>query len=380
MKWSFKIARIAGIDVMIHWTFATLLFWLATANLIQGRGIVASALGLAFVLSIFGCVVLHEFGHALVARRFGIKTPDITLLPIGGVARLERIPEDPKQEFLIAIAGPLVNVVIALALGAALWLTSSLDLTTVSDGDWSGSGFWRSLLLVNVFLVLFNLIPAFPMDGGRVLRAILATNMDHVKATEIAANVGQAIAIGFGVIGLFSNWFLLFIALFIYIGAQSEAQMVLTRSLLEGVRVRDAMMTRFVAVGPHDPLSSVVEEILAGDQEDFPVVDDGHVLGILRKKEVIAAIAHGKPESEVAAAMQTDCLPVSEDDMLRDTLESMQQSACSTLPVFRDGRLVGLLTQANVAEWLMIQSAMHTADQRTQGPFGNSAPSMPLQR
>jgi len=380
MKWSFKLARIAGIDVMIHWTFAILLFWLATANLIQGKGIVASALGLAFVLAIFTCVVLHEFGHALVARRFGIKTPDITLLPIGGVARLERIPEDPKQEFLIAIAGPLVNVVIALILLAGLLLTGGFNLLTNPDQSWFGGGFWVSLLLVNIFLVVFNLIPAFPMDGGRVLRAILATNMSHVRATEIAANIGQVIAICFGVIGLFTNWFLIFIALFIYIGAQAEAHLVLTRSMLEGVRVRDAMMTRFVVVGPHDPVSVVVEELLAGDQQDFPVVEGDRVLGILRKNELIEAIANGKPESEVSSVMQTDCLPVSESDMLRDAFEAMQQAVCSTLPVYRDGRLVGLLTQANVAEWLMIQSAMHTAAERFKGYPDASAASIPMHR
>jgi Zn-dependent protease len=231
MKWSLKIARIAGIDVQVHWTFGILLFWLAAVNLASGKGATEAAWGIAFVLAIFGCVILHEFGHALIAKAFGIRTSDITLLPIGGVARLERMPEEPKQEFLIAIAGPAVNVAIAVLLTVIIWLSGGgiLPQSTVTP-----SSFWSSLLMVNVLLVVFNLIPAFPMDGGRILRAILAEYMDYVRATEIAANIGQFIAIGFGILGLFFNWFLLFIALFVYVGASAEAQMVVTRAMLSG--------------------------------------------------------------------------------------------------------------------------------------------------
>ncbi len=365
MKWSFKIARIAGIDVMVHWTFAILLFWLAAINLIEGKGIVEVSIGIFFVLAIFGCVILHEFGHALVAKRFGIKTPDITLLPIGGVARLERIPEDPRQEFLIAIAGPLVNVAIAVLLFIVLQLTGGFAI--LATWPVSGVSFWVSLLFVNVILVVFNLIPAFPMDGGRVLRAILASNMDYVRATEIAANIGQIIAIVFGILGFFYNWFLIFIALFIYLGAQGEAKMVLTRSMLAGIKVRDAMMTRFVTVAPDDPVSIVAEELLAGDQQDFPVVEGDQVLGILRKQELFEAISQGNLNSQVTSVMHSECSPVLESDLLQDTFEAMQRATCPTLPVLRDGRLVGLLTQTNIAEWLMIQSALHDALVRRDG-------------
>ena len=362
MKWSFKLVRIAGIDVKVHWTFAILLFWLAMASLVSGQGLTQAATGVAFVLAVFACVVLHEFGHALVARRFGIQTPDITLLPIGGVARLERMPEEPYQELLIAIAGPLVNVLIAIVLFAAIWLSGSLEL--LATAPTLGGNIWVSLLTVNVLLVVFNMIPAFPMDGGRVLRAVLAQNMNYVKATEIASNIGQIIAIGFGILGLFFNWFLIFIALFVYLGAQGEAQLVLTRSLLSDVRVRDAMMTRFVTVSPHDPVSAVVDELLAGDQQDFPVVEGERVAGILRKSELIKTIADGNYHALVETVMQTDCLPIDENDMLRDTFEAMQQSTCSTLPVMGNGRLVGLLTQSNIAEWLMIQSALQDSAER----------------
>lgn len=345
---------------MVHWTFAILLLWLGGSNLINGAGVYATAMGILFVLAILACVVLHEFGHALAAKRYGIKTPEITLLPIGGVAQLERIPEDPKQELIIALAGPMVNFVIAIALLAMLMMTGGLTqpetgLTAV------GANFGLSLLLVNVILAVFNMIPAFPMDGGRVLRAFLATQMSHVKATEIAANVGQIIAIGFGIFGLFYNWFFVFVALFIYVGAQGESQMVLTRSLLKGVKVRDAMMTRFVAVAPHDPLGIVVEELLAGDQIEFPVVDSGRLLGIVRKRELFQAISDGKITAPASSVMNTDCHPVADTDLLQRTFENMKLATCETLPVFRNDRLVGLLTQSNIAEWLMVQTAKRDA-------------------
>jgi len=355
MKWSFRLVRIAGIDVKVHWTFAMLLVWMATANMASGKSLAESALGIAFVLAIFGCVLLHEFGHALTARRFGIKTADITLLPIGGVARLERMPEDPKQEFLIAIAGPLVNVAIAAVL--FLLLAFSGGLKALPETLDVGAHFWYLLLSVNVVLVVFNMIPAFPMDGGRVLRSILARKMEYARATEIAANVGQIIAILFGILGFFFNWFLMFIALFVYLGAQAEAQMAFARVLLSGVRVRDAMMTRFVAVSPHDPLKIVVEHLLAGDQQDFPVVESQRVVGIVRRKELIQAITTGKVDAPIETIMQTDCAPVDENAPLRDTFEIMQQTACRAIPVIGNGRLVGLLTQDNIAEWMMIRTA-----------------------
>ncbi len=251
MKWSWKVGEVAGIGIFIHWTFPLIIGWVILNGVGQGETAPQLALAVALVLAIFVCVVLHELGHALTAKRFGVRTRDITLLPIGGVARLERIPEDPAQEFWIAIAGPAVNVVIAavlfmvvLALGGAWYFGFDLALTPVA--------FLENLLLINVFLVLFNLLPAFPMDGGRVLRAVIAHfSGDYVGATQIAANVGQMMAILFGIVGLFGGGpFLIFIALFVYLGAQEEAHMVQMRSLVRGVPVREAMMTRIRSLRP----------------------------------------------------------------------------------------------------------------------------------
>ena len=220
MKWSYKITRIAGTDVKIHLTFPLLLAFIAFSNL--NDGVAAATLGVVFVVLVFGCVLLHEFGHVFAARSFGIRTPDVTLYPIGGVARLERMPERPIQELIVALAGPAVNVAIAAVLAVVLL---ALGLS-VGFGGFSVGGFTSllaGLVAVNIWLVLFNMIPAFPMDGGRVLRALLAMRMTYARATRIAAKIGRALAVVAGVLGIFYSPMLVFIAIFIYMAAGQEA-------------------------------------------------------------------------------------------------------------------------------------------------------------
>jgi len=222
MPWSITIARVAGSEIRIHVTFLLLLAWLGIDYYVQG-GAAAALNGVLFILAVFACVVLHELGHAIAARRYGIATPDITLLPIGGLARLSRMPDKPSEEIVIAIAGPLVNVVIALVLFLAL--SAPFDARALSHIADPATGFLARLAGINVFLVLFNLIPAFPMDGGRVLRALLAFRLGRRRATEIAARIGQGLAFVFGFLGLFyGNPILVFIALFVWIGAGSVRQ------------------------------------------------------------------------------------------------------------------------------------------------------------
>ena len=372
MKWSWKLGTIAGIGVFVHWTFLILIGWIVLADVAAGlkanqspNSIAAEAVeGTLFIAAIFACIVLHELGHALTARRYGVRTQDITLLPIGGVARLERMPEDPVQEFWIAVAGPAVNVVIAGVLFITLRiLVGSISLLPIGDVTADAfqhlDEFLKNLLWVNLLLVGFNAIPAFPMDGGRVLRAILAHfSGDYVRATQAAASVGQLVAIGFGFIGLFgSNPFLIFIALFVYIGAQEEANLVQMRSLMKGLPVRAAMMTRFRSLSPDDTLSTATSELLAGAQQDFPVVNDGGVVGLLRRGDVISALA-SDGEGRVGEVMKADCGTVEDTEMLVSTFQRMQQAGCSALPVTHDGQLVGLITLENVGELMMINSAL----------------------
>ena len=260
MRWSFKLARIAGIDVCIHVTFLLLLVFIGFSSFAAG-GAAAAVHGVLYVCLVFLCVLLHEFGHAMAARRYGIRTPDITLLPIGGVARLERMPENPSQELVVAIAGPLVNVAIALLLFP--FVRANLDPAGIPH---LSAGLLTNLFLTNVILVVFNLIPAFPMDGGRVLRAFLAMRMDYAKATNIAATIGQILAFAGGLYGLHHQGpqgvMFVLIAVFIFFGAQNEAAFAQMKSASTNLRVQAAMVTQFRALPLDATLNDAVEMLL----------------------------------------------------------------------------------------------------------------------
>ncbi|PYJ35015.1 MAG: site-2 protease family protein [Verrucomicrobia bacterium] len=340
MSWSLPVFRVAGIQLRIHITFLLLIAWLAFGYYAQGGSAVAAS-RVIFVLLLFLCVVLHEFGHAFAAKAFGINTPDITLLPIGGVARLERMPEEPVQELIIAVAGPLVNVVIALGLFVVGGAQGLLNRSTVEGG-----GLIAQLLTINIMLVLFNLLPAFPMDGGRVLRALLATRMSYARATQVAATVGQGFAFVFGFIGLLWNPFLIFIALFVYIGASQEAALA---------QMKD-VSRRF----PVSSLQEAVDALLATSQHDFPVVDEtGNVTGLLTRNDLIAALRKNDPSLRVGDVMRRDIPTVTTGTRFEDAFRIMQECNCPAVPVLDSmKRLVGLLTPENVTELMMIQSAM----------------------
>ena len=364
MKWSLKLARIAGVDVFVHVTFAILIVWIAIGAWVQEGSVEAVVRGLTFMTGLFTCVVLHELGHALAARRYGIRTRDITLLPIGGMARLEQMPEKPAQEFVVALAGPAVNLVIATLLATVLQLTGSWN--PEADPNPLRGPLLQGLLLVNVVLFVFNLLPAFPMDGGRALRALLASRMEYVRATNIAAHLGQAMALLFGLLGLFGNPLLVFIALFVWIGAAAEASLVQARAALAGVPVAAAMVADFASVSSTDSLEHVADLTLAGSQKDFPVVDQGVLRGLLTQEDMLAALARGDRGTRVGSAMQTDVPTVDSHEMLEHAFVRFADAPASTLPVLHAGAFVGLLTMDNVVEFLRIRSARE--GHRTSGP------------
>jgi len=356
MKWSWKMGEFAGIGVYMHATFLLLIGWVALSNLMAGRSLGAALGGIAFILALFVCVVLHEYGHALTARKYGIRTRDITLLPIGGVARLERMPEDPRQELWVALAGPAVNVVVAAVLLA--WLSVTNSWQPLSQLSVTGGSFVERLMVVNVSLAVFNLIPAFPMDGGRVVRALLALRMDYVRATQIAATLGQGAAFVLGFVGLFTNPLLVFTALFVWMGASQEAGLVQMRSSLSGIPVSRAMLTDFAALSPRDALARAVELVLAGSQQDFPVVDYGRPVGVLTRNDLLVALQRRGPQALVGDVMRRDIQVADAAEMLDVVAARLQECACHTLPILRNGQLVGLVTMDNVGEFLMIQSAL----------------------
>lgn len=355
MRWSIKIARVAGIEVRLHLTFLLFLAWIGFSYYQLG-GAPAATRGVLFMLALFGCVLLHEFGHALAARAFGIRTPDITLLPIGGVARLQRLPDHPWQELVVALAGPLVNVLIAASL--ILVLQQQPTWGPLERLNHPGTGILSKLVAVNIMLVLFNLIPAFPMDGGRVLRSVLAMFLPYSRATQIAATIGQALAFVLGFIGLFTNPMLIFIAFFIFLGAQAEASMAHLKDISVGVPVSEAMMTHLVRLPPQATLDDAVEALLRTAQHEFPVVDaTDRLLGVMTRDDMIAAFKKHGPRAPVIEFMRRDLPVVSAYDPFEEAFRQMQECGCPALPVVdRAGRFVGLITPENVGEMMLVRS------------------------
>jgi Zn-dependent protease len=365
MKWSWRVARVAGIGIFIHATFPILLAYVAFDEYRRGGTVPATIAAVAFILALFGIVVLHELGHALAARRYGIATRDITLLPIGGVARLERMPRDPRQELVIALAGPAVNLALAPIFFGVLWASGGIPSAAemvFGGGLLSWRVFLARLAWTNiVVLAAFNLIPAFPMDGGRVLRALLALrSRNYARATEIAARVGRLFAVAFGLAGWF--WLdapvLVLIALFVWLGAGGEAAAVQQSDTLDGVLAGHVMIRDVRTLAPDDPLGRAIQLTLESFQQDFPVLEGGAVVGVLTRRDLFRVLAGRGPTAPVHAAMRRDLRPIDPDDEVDVVLGRLRASGCQALPVVRDGRLLGVLSLDNVSEFVMARTAL----------------------
>jgi Zn-dependent protease/predicted transcriptional regulator len=356
MKWQWKLGRFADIDVYIHVTFLLIVGWYGYMYWLEGRTLAAVVEGVALILLLFFAVTLHEYGHALTARKFGIKTRDITLYPVGGVARLERMPDKPIQEFWVALAGPAVNLVIAAVLFGWLFFTDTF--IPVGQLTMSTVPFIERLAVINLSLVLFNLLPAFPMDGGRVLRALLAMRLDNVRATNIAATVGQGMAILFGIAGFFGNPFLILIAFFVWFGASQEAAYTEMKHTLSDVPVTRVMRSDYLALHPRDNLGKMARMVLSGTQQNFPVIDNGTVVGIVTRGDLMPALPRRGEYALVAEIMRTG-IPVIEARETVDTaLMRLQESGMPVIPVVQNGQMAGLITLENISEYLMINRAM----------------------
>ncbi|MGH9602542.1 MAG: site-2 protease family protein [Terriglobales bacterium] len=357
MKWTWKVARVAGVPIYVHATFLILIAWIALTHWSYGQDIRTILRAILFSLALFACIVLHELGHALTAKRYGISTRDITLLPIGGVSSLERMPDDPREELPVALAGPAVSLAIASVLFLVLSITGGRSpLAQISS--WTTAPFLEQLMLANFVLAVFNLLPAFPMDGGRIFRALLARRLGYYQATQIAASVGQGMAFLFGLLGLFTNPFLIFIALFVWIGAAQEAAAAQMRSVLAGIPVRQVTVTQFTSLSPTDTLQRAVELMLHGSQQDFPVLDDGRLVGILTRKDLLRGLSQEGQEAPVSQIMCTQFPVVPASEMLPTVLDKFADPNCRVLPVLDHGKMLGLFTLENLGEFVMVQSAL----------------------
>lgn len=363
MKWSFRLFTFAGTEVRVHATFFLLLLFAASQGMMSGQGLPGAVDATLFILSMFTCVVLHEFGHVLAARGYGIHTPDITLLPIGGVARLERMPRKPSEEFVVAICGPLVNVIIA----SVIYLLFGVGVKAVLDPAYNfgkAGHFLEKLMVWNLIMVAFNMIPAFPMDGGRVVRALLAMFIDYGKATRWAASLGQGIAMLVAIYMLLTSTFhpmLLLIAFFIFMSAGQEAAAVTQQEATRNLRVRDAMLTEFRTLPPHAVLRDGVELLLAGSQQDFPVLNpQGGIQGMLTRHDLISGLAASGPAHPVISVMRACPEATQPSTDLTQALDLLHTMECHALPVIDplSNELVGLLTAENVGETLMVRAAL----------------------
>lgn len=358
MKYAVELGKPFGIRVSVHWTFLLIIAWVVFIDLQQGLNLSQIAYSVLFVLSIFVCVVLHELSHSLMARRYGINTRGITLLPIGGVADLEKMPEDPRQELAVSLAGPLMNVAIALVLWIFLSVAGAMKLEPGNFQEITHSNFFMILMFANIMLAVFNLVPAFPMDGGRVFRSLLALKMSRDDATYVAMNIGKVFAFFIAIWGIYANPFLIFIAIFIYIGAQREYEMVKYTSVLSGYTVNDVLMHEYTPLHPDDPIKRAVDILLDGPEQRFIVAEDDRVKGILTRNDIIQGLMQYDQETEVRWIMNTQVTTFPAGTSLEKVYEQMRNQQITMAPVMKNGQLAGLIDIDNINEFLMVRRAM----------------------
>lgn len=357
MKRSLSFPKIAGIDIHIHWTFSLLIVWIIYNNMRAGLDATQVTWSVLFVLSLFVCVTLHELGHALAAKRYGIKTKDITLYPIGGVARLEKMPEKPKQELAVALAGPAVNFIIAFLL-SPIMLSSDFAVDEASNVlIIDAHNFLPMLGMLNVTLAVFNLIPAFPMDGGRVLRALLAMKLGRIKATQIAAGIGRVLAFGFIVMGFYSNPFLIFIGLFVILGANAEEQMVKTQALIVELTAKNAMMTNFISLEKEEPISKAIDLLLAGQAKSFLVTENGFPFGIIDRDDIIRGVKEFDENQTIQHIANRELIIVNSNTPLNDVFMEFRKTRTPLILVKDNDHLAGIIDTDNIAELIMIHNA-----------------------
>jgi Zn-dependent protease len=356
MGTAFKLFTISGIAIRMHITFPLILIWAAIQfGYLAGTGWVGAWFGVIVVTLLFVIVTLHELGHSYAALFYGVPVKQIVLLPIGGVAQLKEIPENPVKEFVIAIAGPAVNFALAVMLGLIAWAFNIAILNPIEVLEGleriTFTQIFTYVFIYNIFLAVFNLLPAFPMDGGRVLRALLATRLEYSRATAISASVGRGMAWLLGLWGfLGGGFFLIIIAFFIYIGASQEEAQVKNRSLLRGLTVRDAYSRQARALPVDSTLGDAIQLTLTSLQASFPICDEGQLVGMLTYPKLVEALNGKTPATPVSEVMIRDVEAVTPDDDLFEVQVKLQGSQLDTLPVMVDGRFLGIITNRDINE------------------------------
>lgn len=356
MKGSLKLGKIAGIGLFIHWTFSLLILFIVYINYKAGQNTTQILWSVLFILCIFLTVFMHEMGHALTAKKYNIITRDITLLPIGGVARLERLPEKPSEELAVAFAGPMVNIVLALITSMFISLPNTPEemVSQLSNGV-NANNFFLNFYFVNIVLAFFNLIPAFPMDGGRILRALLSYKLERHQATKIAARIGQVIALGFILLGFFSNPFLIFIGIFVFMGAQIESEYTESKYMLKGYRVRDVLMKQYPTIDYNETLETAVKLMLDSQNKHFLVTENGIPMGTLNREQIIEALSKKEEETGLSSIMDKNLILLQADSLLDDVFELVYKNKSTLMLVIEDNQLIGTLDTENLLEFILVK-------------------------
>lgn len=348
---SLYLGKVAGTALYIHWSFLLLVFYVYYSAYKEESSLQAGLLSILFLLTVFACITLHELGHIVVAKRYGSPARSITLFPFGGIANIEKLPEKPIQEFWMALAGPWVNVIIAAILFLIITLKDGMpEFGALQPLD--GPGFLFNLMVVNITLAIFNLIPAFPMDGGRVLRALLAMRLNRLRATRIAARIGQIIAVGFIILGIFANWWLIMIGVLIIIGASGEAMLEMNRAAMANHKVKDVIMHQYTLLHLDDTLEKVMQVMLDSHEKDF-IVDAGDgTYGSLTGTEIVTGIqSHGK-NIPIGNIMNRNVPILDVNTTLDDAFHKMTINDLTVCPVVENGNLVGILDMPNITEFI----------------------------
>ena len=354
MKWSVPLGRVGGIPIRIHISFVLLLAWIAWLGW-GVNGLASSLWAVTLISCLFLCVVLHELGHSFVAIHFGSEVRSVTLYPIGGVASMKSIPEKPYQELLVSIAGPSVNMLIVLLLAALRGGFPSW--ADVGKFPASGGELVDALIRANIILAVFNLLPAFPMDGGRVMRSLLALFLPYPRATAVAAMLGQLIAVGFILLGLALNPFLVIIGFFVFFGAETEERSVRVKNMLRDVHAGDVMLTEFTTLNPDDSVGRCLEYVYHHRQEDFPVILEGRIVGILARKDWLAALHREGPDARVSDIMTRHFISVSIQTPLSKIYQDLAALKQGVFPVIENGQVRGLLTADDISRFLLVEQA-----------------------
>lgn len=363
MDKAFNIAKIAGIPLRIHWTFGFFFVWIAYVGSKAGMDSIGIYRLCGFAVILFVCVVLHELGHALTARKYGVHTKDIIISPIGGVARLYKIPELPKHELIIAIAGPAVNLVIAIILGVFLTLFREKGVWPVGDPtrifNYS-ENFLPALFWLNFFLIIFNLLPAFPMDGGRIFRSLLAMRLGRTKATRIASRLGQIIAVGFFIYGILQSDFILaFIGVFVFVSAANEFRMVYADMILNQGMAADVVRSKYTTLSVNASIAEAIQLKDAGLEKDFMVVDAwGQPVGVLHEEFIDAAIRNKETNVPVAEYLSPSFERVPHTLGLKQLFQLFQQKGYSIIPVYQTGNLIGVVDRKSLNEFLQTKTSI----------------------